>query len=92
MLGGEHGTAVPEHVLATSTFDVVVLGEGEETAVALFRAVLEGKPYRGLPGIALRDADRVVTNGLSPRKRQVDGIPLPDWDSFPIEAYMAFHR
>ena len=32
VLGGEHGTAVPEHVLTTSSpFDVVVLGEGEET-------------------------------------------------------------
>src|SRR5262249_62105688 len=33
VLGGEHGTAVPEHVLSTSPFDVVVLGEGEETFV-----------------------------------------------------------
>ena len=92
VLGGEHGTAVPEHALGTSTFDVAVLGEGEETAVALFGAILEGRPYRGLPGIAYRDGDRVVTNGLSPRKRQVDEIPLPDWDSFPIEAYMARHQ
>src|SRR5687767_1123323 len=33
VLGGEHGTAVPEHVLSVSPFDAVVLGEGEETFV-----------------------------------------------------------
>ena len=60
--------------------------------MGLFRAVLEGRPYRDLPGIAFRDGDRTVTNGLSPRKRQVDEIPPPDWDAFPIEAYMARHQ
>jgi radical SAM superfamily enzyme YgiQ (UPF0313 family) len=89
VLGGEHGTAVPEFVLDTSTFDVVVLGEGEETAVELFRAVLNGQPYRALPGIAYAEGGRIVTNGLSPRKKQVDEIAWPDWDSFPIEAYIA---
>lgn len=75
-------------MLATSPFGVVVLGEGEETAVHLFRAVLEGRPYRALPGIAFLDEGRFVSNGLSPRRRRVDEIPLPDWDSFPVHAYM----
>lgn len=89
VLGGEHGTAVPEDVLAGSAFDVVVLGEGEETAVSLFAAALDGAPYRDLPGLAYRAGGAVVSTGLSPRKRAVDEIPLPDWDSFPAEAYIA---
>jgi len=88
VLGGEHGTALPEFVLTTSAFDVVVLGEGEETVAELFRAVLDGRSYHGLPGIAFVEAGLVVNNGLSPRMRQVDEISLPDWDSFPIEAYI----
>ena len=54
VLGGEHGTAVPEHVLATSPFDVVVLGEGEETFVELLRAHRQGRPLREVKGIAFR--------------------------------------
>jgi anaerobic magnesium-protoporphyrin IX monomethyl ester cyclase len=92
VLGGEHGTAVPEHVLATSVFDVVVLGEGEETFVELLRARAEGRPLGEVKGIAYREADRVVTTGLSPRRRDVDGIPLPDWDSFPIREYIDRHQ
>src|SRR3972149_5879086 len=44
VLGGEHGTAVPEHVLHAGTFDVVVLGEGEETLVDSLRARTAGLP------------------------------------------------
>ena len=44
VLGGEHGTAVPGHALESSPFDVVVLGEGEETILALLSARAEGPP------------------------------------------------
>ena len=92
VLGGEHGTAVPEHALHASAFDVVVLGEGEETIVGLLRARAAGRPLAGVPGLALREGDRVVSTGLSPRTRDVDAIPLPDWDAFPIEEYVARHQ
>jgi radical SAM superfamily enzyme YgiQ (UPF0313 family) len=89
VLGGEHGTAVPDLVLESSAFDVVVLGEGEETAAELARRVLDQRGYHDLPGIAFMKDGRVVSQGLSPRKRNVDDIPRPDWDAFPIQAYIA---
>lgn len=92
VLGGEHGTAVPDHVLSVSPFDVVVLGEGEETFIELLRARVEGKPMRGLGGIAFREGGQVVRTGLSARKRDVDAIPLPNWDSFPIGEYVSRHQ
>jgi anaerobic magnesium-protoporphyrin IX monomethyl ester cyclase len=92
VLGGEHGTAVPEHVLATSPFDVVVLGEGEETFVELLRARAAGRPLGEVKGLAYREHGRVLTTGLSGRRRDVDAIPLPDWDSFPIREYIDRHQ
>jgi radical SAM superfamily enzyme YgiQ (UPF0313 family) len=93
VLGGEHGTAVPEHVLASSPFDVVVLGEGEETFVELLRARAAGRPLSSVKGIAFRERDgRVTTTGLSARRRDVDAIPLPAWDAFPIREYIERHQ
>jgi anaerobic magnesium-protoporphyrin IX monomethyl ester cyclase len=92
VLGGEHGTAVPEHVLNTSPIDVVVLGEGEETFVELLRARAARRPLAEVQGIAFREGGRVVSTGLSPRRRDVDAIPLPAWDAFPIQAYIARHQ
>jgi anaerobic magnesium-protoporphyrin IX monomethyl ester cyclase len=92
VLGGEHGTAVPEHSLQTSPFNVVVLGEGEETFINLLKARAEGRPLRDVKGIAFREGDEIVNTGLSARTRAVDSIPLPDWDSLPIEEYIARHQ
>jgi radical SAM superfamily enzyme YgiQ (UPF0313 family) len=92
VLGGEHGTAVPEHVLTTSPFDVVVLGEGEETFVDLLRAHAAGRALSEVKGIAYRDGGGVRTTGLSPRRKDVDAIPEPDWPSFPIREYIERHQ
>jgi radical SAM superfamily enzyme YgiQ (UPF0313 family) len=34
----------------------------------------------------------VVNTGLSARRRDIDGIPLPAWDAFPIREYIARHQ
>ncbi len=41
VLGGEHGTAVPELSLRSSVFDIVLQGEGEETFVNLAKALYD---------------------------------------------------
>ena len=92
VLGGEHGTAVPDHVLGSSPFDVVVLGEGEETFVELLRAHAAGRPLHEVKGIALRGEGGVVKTGLSARRKDVDAIALPDWESFPIGEYIERHQ
>jgi anaerobic magnesium-protoporphyrin IX monomethyl ester cyclase len=93
VLGGEHGTAVWQHVLRSAPVDAVVLGEGEETFLALIEAVRTGQPLATVKGIAHRDqTGEPVSTGLSTRQRAVDDIPWPDWDSFPIEEYISRHQ
>jgi anaerobic magnesium-protoporphyrin IX monomethyl ester cyclase len=92
VLGGEHGTAVPEHVLENSPVDVVVLGEGEETFMALLEARDRNTDFTEVPGIAFRGTAGIVRTGLSPRNREIDALPLPDWDSFPIDEYISRHQ
>ena len=97
VLGGEHGTAVPENVLRTSPIDMIVLGEGTETVldvIAAYRANPESREgWAAVKGIAYLDAEgKFRDNGLSPRKRAVDDIPLPDWESIPIREYIDRHQ
>jgi len=92
VLGGEHGTAVPQHVLKVSCFDVVVTGEGEETFVRLLQANERGTPLSEVKGVVYRDGDSVVNTGLSARQRDVDSIAWPDWESFPLEEYVNRHQ
>jgi radical SAM superfamily enzyme YgiQ (UPF0313 family) len=93
VLGGEHGTAVPENVLRTSGFDLVALGEGTETILDIVAARRQGRDWAAVPGVAYLDAKGGFhQTGLSARKRDVDVIPLPDWDSIPIGAYIDRHQ
>lgn len=90
VLGGEHATAVPDHALRDAPeLTACVLGEGEETAVALVEALAAKRPLHEVAGLALRDGDRVIRTGPRVRIRDVDAIPPPRWDLVPIERYLA---
>lgn len=97
VLGGEHGTAVAENALRTSPIDLVVLGEGTETVLDVIAARRSNPASRehwsAVKGIAYLDAGGAFRdNGLSARKRAVDDIPLPDWESIPIREYIDRHQ
>lgn len=86
--GGEHFTAVPDLSIEQAPIDYVVLGEGEETAVALFRALENGAVTDEIPGICFRNPDgEIVKNERRNRIKDIDTIPWPAWDLFDIEAY-----
>ena len=86
--GGEHFTAVPDLSMAQAPIDYLVLGEGEETAIALFRAIELQLEVSTIPGIVFRKPDgAVVKNPRRDRIRDVDQLPWPAWEFFDIEAY-----
>lgn len=86
--GGEHFTAVPDLSMQQAPIDFLVMGEGEETAIALFRALELQLDTTVIPGVAHRAADgSVVKNPRRDRIRNVDEIPWPAWEYFDIEAY-----
>ena len=83
--GGEHFTAVAALVHASSADRLHRAGRGEETAVALFRALETGHRHVGDPGIAYRDRSTaemyVSQNERRDRIKDVDEIPWPAWGS-----------
>lgn len=92
VLGGEHGTGMPKLSLQQTPLDVVVLGEGEETAIELARVFEQGGDLASVSGIAYRLAGEIVVNPRRNRRRGVDDIPLPAWHLFDIEAYIATNQ
>jgi anaerobic magnesium-protoporphyrin IX monomethyl ester cyclase len=92
--GGEHLTAAPEYSMGESALDFIVLGEGEDTALALFAALEEDRSFdpRKMPGLCWRSAmGDVVRNGPAERKKNIDEIPWPAWDLFELEVYDQYH-
>lgn len=91
--GGEHPTALPDRVLNEGVFDAVVYGEGEETFLEIVKCVKAGASWKGADGIVYRDEQKkIVKNPARKRVTAVDDFPLPDWDSWCIESYIASHQ
>ncbi len=93
IMGGEHVSALPHITFLQSPVDVAVVGEGEETLIELLDALERGRPLTGVAGLALPGPDRAVAK-TAERERivAVDGIPLPAWRHFDLEAYQQFNQ
>lgn len=90
ILGGEHPTAAPEYSLESAPeLDVLVLGEGEETAVELLAAFESGRSLNEIAGIAYREQGKPKINPRRARIRNLDKIPKPRWDLVPLENYLS---
>ena len=87
ILGGHGPAPEPEFFLKKTQADAVVIGEGEETIVELLNAITHHRDLKTVNGIAFRDGDHVTITGRRPLIKDIDSIPLPAYDLFPIEYY-----
>lgn len=91
--GGEHPTALPQQALMSRVFDVVVMGEGEETFIDLIEHHEKAKDFKNISGIAyLNEKGDLVKNPARSRIKDIDHIPYPDWDSWSLPAYIDHHQ
>jgi len=84
LCGGYDATARPEIYLERGLADVVVVGEGEFSAVA----VAEQYPrIDDIPGIAFRRQGEVVKTAHRNRELDLDQLPYPARHLLPMDAY-----
>jgi radical SAM superfamily enzyme YgiQ (UPF0313 family) len=89
VVGGEHVTALPEFTINDCPeIDICALGEGEETIVDLVNHIGSGRDLREVDGIVFKEGDEIVKTAPRKRIRNVDSLPYPAWDLFPMHVYM----
>lgn len=88
ILGGYHISCLPEESLQEfPTFDFGIYGEGEHSLLALLRALEDGGDLAAVEGLIYRDNGAVRVNPPRPYIRDLDALPPPDWDRFPLDRY-----
>lgn len=88
VVGGAHASAIPEQVLAEfKDIDIAVYGEGEETLWHIVQAKEESDLAK-VDGIAYRSGDRITCNQPRTLIKDVDSLPYPAWDLFPLPRYL----
>ncbi|MDH5490757.1 MAG: B12-binding domain-containing radical SAM protein [Myxococcales bacterium] len=83
VLGGVHAEALPERMLANSSIDVVVRGDGEDAMVEL----LEGQPHAKIAGLSHRESGRIVHNAPRPLEMNLDRFPFPAYHLIDMNRY-----
>jgi anaerobic magnesium-protoporphyrin IX monomethyl ester cyclase len=87
VLGGHGPSPDPAYFLRKTQADAVVLGEGEETAVELLDALAARTSLAEVKGLAYTDGSRVVVNPRRPLIADIDRLPWPAYDLFPMQYY-----
>lgn len=92
VVGGEHATAASEYVLRSCPGVMAcVLGEGDDTLLALLEALAADRALTEVEGIFIRNKNDGSFVRTPPRERMksLDELPWPDWDETPLENYLA---
>ena len=86
--GGHHATFLPNELLRQG-FDVIALGEGDDTVVDIGRAVQGQMQLIDVPGIVFRKDDKFVRTQPRPLIENLDRLPFPALDLVQKEKYTA---
>lgn len=87
IIGGHGPSPEPEFFLRKTGADAAVIGEGEITIVKLLNAIERSELLKGIKGIAYRQDGKVVINERRPLISDIDTLPFPAYDLFPMEYY-----
>lgn len=87
VIGGHGPSPEPEFFLKKTRADAAVIGEGEITVINLLNALANRTPLTQVKGLAYRDGDKITVNERQPLIEDIDTIPLPAYDLFPMEHY-----
>jgi len=85
IIGGHGPSPEPEYFLKKGQADIVVIGEGEETTVELLDSLKNSTPLELIKGIAFRNGDKVTINERRSLIKDIDSIPWPAYDLFPLK-------
>jgi radical SAM superfamily enzyme YgiQ (UPF0313 family) len=90
---GLHPSALPQQTMDEESADFVIQGEGFSTFPPLLDALRAGADapgdVAGTPGLWYREDGKVQSAAIPPLLDDLDCIPRPAWDMFPMQEYRA---
>ncbi len=87
--GGPYPSGEPEEFV--DRFDLVAIGEGEETILEVMDHLADGR-FEEVPGLAFRRAGELVRTPARARRRDLNSLPLPYRQDLPNRQYIEYWR
>jgi len=87
IVGGPHPTVMPQELLACEEVDIVARSEAEETIVELGQYFCGLRQLSSIKGVSFKENGRMQHNPDRPLINELDCLPFPAWDTFPLHRY-----
>lgn len=87
VFGGCHASSSFTEVLNDLNIDMIVIGEGEQTLLEIVNNLSWNKPFDNIKGTAIKKNGSVLINEPRPFIEDLDLLPFPARDLFPINSY-----
>lgn len=85
LLGGPHASILDREIVARwPQFDAVVRNEAESTILPILEAARD-REFPDVPGVTYRVGDEIVANPGAPLVADLDTLPRPAYESYPID-------
>lgn len=87
IIGGVNARSRPDWFL--DKFDVIALGEGDQTIVDIveeFRTIDSDPDYSNIAGIMYKNNGKIIVNPAVAIEN-LDRLPIPAWDKLPLQKY-----
>jgi radical SAM superfamily enzyme YgiQ (UPF0313 family) len=84
VFGGPQASFCHEETMAAFPVDVVVRGEGEVTFPELLECLAQGREPGDVRGVTFRRGSRVICTEERPFLSDLDALPLPAYDLYPM--------
>lgn len=85
VVGGHGVSPIPSYILNDIQADIAVIGEAENTICPLVDAILNNGDLKDIRGVAYREKNEIKINPRAEIMRDLDKLPFPAWDLFPME-------
>jgi len=90
IIGGYGPAPEPQFFMEKTNADFCVIGEGELPLLDLLNEINGLKNYSTVKGIMYREDNKYHTTIRAKPIKDIDDIPFPAWDLFPIDAYAVY--
>lgn len=87
VIGGHGPSPEPEYFHKITNADAIVIGEGEITILELMKAISNKTSFSEIKGISYVDGEKVVINQERPLISNINTIPFPAYNLFPVDYY-----
>jgi radical SAM superfamily enzyme YgiQ (UPF0313 family) len=87
VMGNIHASLFDKELLEQNLADYIIHREGEYAFLELVQNLAENKPVKSIKGISFLENGELIRTEPRPFIENLDELPFPDWDLFPLDKY-----